>query len=670
MAPQVPVILDAKRGDIGATAEQYAREAFERYRADALTLSPFMGFDSLEPYLRHPGKGLFLLCRTSNPGGSDLQAQRLASGDRLFEHIARLAAGPWNASGSLGLVVGATFPDEIARVRELAPALPLLIPGVGAQGGDAEATVRAGRRPARADRRQLVARGAVRIGRRRFSGRRPARRAGHARSAPGGRGSRLSRPAGRVAAAVRAAGAPVVKASTRQGYSYLAARTAAQRPAHTAAVNPQLPALRRWLAAAAAVCAAGALALGLVPALDAALSLALAGALLLGLGLGAGVLRHRARAERYLGASREREERFLSLLGIAADAYWELDAQYRLALLSRRDRDGVFVAVTLDTVCEPWEMPHLLFDDETLDELRADLEARLPFRDVALRAVTPSGAVLHLTASGEPRFDSRGAFVGYWGVARDITEHERARGALHASEDAVRRSQALLSHLVATSPDVITLSDVATGRYAMVNDTFARLTGYTQAEVMGRTSTELGIWDRAEDRERLVSELREHGTVKDMPTEFVGKWGQRLAMRVSAARFAMDGDAYLVINARDVTGTEHVRLEREAILENASIGIALTRDQRFQVANPTFEQMFGWAPGTLVGQSGREVWTSDDDYAASAATSARSWRAATRSSSRTSWPGATAPPSCAACSRARSIPRTRAAAARSGSRKT
>jgi orotidine-5'-phosphate decarboxylase len=147
VAPQVPVILDAKRGDIGATAEQYAKEAFERYQADALTLSPFMGRDSLEPYLRHAGKGLFLLCRTSNPGGSDLQGQRLASGERLFEHVARLASGPWNAGGQLGLVVGATFPAEIARVRELAPTLPLLIPGVGAQGGDAEATVRAGWRP-------------------------------------------------------------------------------------------------------------------------------------------------------------------------------------------------------------------------------------------------------------------------------------------------------------------------------------------------------------------------------------------------------------------------------------------------------------------------------------------------------------------------------------------
>ena len=164
VAPAVPVILDAKRGDIGATAAMYAVEAFERYQADALTLSPFMGFDSIEPYLKYDGKGLILLCRTSNPGGSDLQAQRLQGsqaqgskaqapdapggasqpGDRLFEHIARLAAGPWNASGQLGLVVGATYPAEIERVRTLAPTLPLLIPGVGAQGGDAAATVRAG----------------------------------------------------------------------------------------------------------------------------------------------------------------------------------------------------------------------------------------------------------------------------------------------------------------------------------------------------------------------------------------------------------------------------------------------------------------------------------------------------------------------------------------------
>ena len=148
-APAVPIILDAKRGDIGSTAEQYAIEAFERYGADAVTLSPFMGFDSVQPYLAHAGKGAFLLCRTSNPGGDDLQNQRLASvpgQPLLYEHVAQLAQGPWNVNGQLGLVVGATYPAEIERVRQLAPTLPLLIPGVGAQGGDALATVRAGYR--------------------------------------------------------------------------------------------------------------------------------------------------------------------------------------------------------------------------------------------------------------------------------------------------------------------------------------------------------------------------------------------------------------------------------------------------------------------------------------------------------------------------------------------
>ena len=143
-APEVPVILDAKRGDIGSTAEQYAREAFERYQADAVTLSPYLGLDSIEPYMQHDGKGLILLCRTSNAGGADLQAQTLASGELLYEHIARLAQTDWNRTGQLALVVGATFPVEIERVRALAPTLPLLIPGIGAQGADAAATVRAG----------------------------------------------------------------------------------------------------------------------------------------------------------------------------------------------------------------------------------------------------------------------------------------------------------------------------------------------------------------------------------------------------------------------------------------------------------------------------------------------------------------------------------------------
>ena len=141
--PGIPVILDAKRGDIGATAEHYAIEAFERYGADALTVNPFMGLDSIEPYLAWPGRGVILLCRTSNPGGGDFQLLE-SGGERLFERIARLAAGDWNRGGELGLVVGATYPEELRRVRQIAPALPLLVPGIGAQGGDIAATVAAG----------------------------------------------------------------------------------------------------------------------------------------------------------------------------------------------------------------------------------------------------------------------------------------------------------------------------------------------------------------------------------------------------------------------------------------------------------------------------------------------------------------------------------------------
>ncbi|RDE51340.1 MAG: orotidine-5'-phosphate decarboxylase [Candidatus Accumulibacter meliphilus] len=141
--PTIPVILDAKRGDIGSTAEQYAIEAFERFKADALTVNPYMGRDSIEPYLAYGDKGIILLCRTSNPGGSDLQFLDVG-GEKLYERLARLVSGSWNQSGQCALVVGATFPGEIARVRELTGNMPMLVPGIGAQGGDIEGTVRAG----------------------------------------------------------------------------------------------------------------------------------------------------------------------------------------------------------------------------------------------------------------------------------------------------------------------------------------------------------------------------------------------------------------------------------------------------------------------------------------------------------------------------------------------
>lgn len=141
--PGIPVILDAKRGDIGSTAEHYAREAFERYKADCVTLSPYMGFDTIEPYLAYKDKGAFILCRTSNKGGDDLQMLRI-EGERLYEHVARLVSTDWNTTGQLGLVVGATYPLELASVRSIAPDVPLLVPGIGAQGGSISDCVKAG----------------------------------------------------------------------------------------------------------------------------------------------------------------------------------------------------------------------------------------------------------------------------------------------------------------------------------------------------------------------------------------------------------------------------------------------------------------------------------------------------------------------------------------------
>jgi orotidine-5'-phosphate decarboxylase len=141
--PGVPVILDAKRGDVGHTAERYAIEAFERYGADAVTVNPYLGADALEPFLRHADKGVIILCRTSNPGAHELQ-DLVAGGRKLYQMVAELAARRWNSRGNCGLIVGATYPADLAEVRAIVGDMPLLVPGVGAQAGDVAQAVRAG----------------------------------------------------------------------------------------------------------------------------------------------------------------------------------------------------------------------------------------------------------------------------------------------------------------------------------------------------------------------------------------------------------------------------------------------------------------------------------------------------------------------------------------------
>jgi len=434
--------------------------------------------------------------------------------------------------------------------------------------------------------------------------------------------------------------------------------------------------------------------------------------------------------DHYLRAAAERERRFRRLLRVAADWYWEQDAQGRFTHFSEPTGVGRAVAHR-----KPWQLTEMGLSDDQLDAHRADLEARRPFSGLLVSVRDPGGPWRNLSLSGAPRFDDHGAFTGYWGVARDVTDEVRAQRAMAASEmryrelftrspsplflhrrgvvfdaneaaarlfgfanaaamngfnvaqlfavgpttdrmverlgrldrmsvgdglpvtdftiravdgrplsvqatavrvdtasgpanlsifldvtarqaaeGALRRSEAMLSHLFATSPDCIALTEMASGRYAMVNPAFCRVTGYRADEVIGRTAAELGLWHDQHTAALLLSMLERDGAVADLPAVFVAKSGALASMRLAAGRFVMDQRDYLVINAHDVTDSERTRLQHAAILERASIGIAFTRADRFVDANPYFERMFGWPSGGLRGQAGAVVWASAADY--------------------------------------------------------
>ena len=142
--PGIPVILDAKRGDIGSSAEMYAKEVFDRYQADSVTVNPYMGGDTLQPFLKRKDKGVIILCRTSNPGSRDFQDLE-SNGEKLYQIVARKASTEWNVNNNILLVVGATFPEELKEIRSIIGEMPLLVPGIGAQGGDVERAVMNGK---------------------------------------------------------------------------------------------------------------------------------------------------------------------------------------------------------------------------------------------------------------------------------------------------------------------------------------------------------------------------------------------------------------------------------------------------------------------------------------------------------------------------------------------
>ena len=328
--------------------------------------------------------------------------------------------------------------------------------------------------------------------------------------------------------------------------------------------------------------------------------------LVLGAGLACGVMISRVLLL-HRRASEEREARFVHLLGIAVDTYWEIDAALQSTTVWRRGRDNRFALVDRRYPA-PWEMPEWQTDAELFKAHRADLAAQRPFRDLHTQWRRRDGSTRHQLISGEPRVDAFGRFAGYWGVGRDITE-------LHDAQEALRRSQTTLSHLVATSPDLITLTEFDSGRYVMVNDTFTRFTGYTREQAVGHTAVELGIWVEPHERAAFVDAVRTRGTVSDWPQEFVARHGERFQLMLSAAQFDLEGKRFLVLNGRDISEVERTRLAHEAVLQNASLGIAFTRDQHFVQANPAIEAMLGWGRGTLVGQPGRAVWADDAEYA-------------------------------------------------------
>ncbi|HEY4080688.1 MAG TPA: PAS domain S-box protein [Burkholderiaceae bacterium] len=444
------------------------------------------------------------------------------------------------------------------------------------------------------------------------------------------------------------------------------------------------------------------------------------GLVAVGLLIGTSVLRMVKRA---ISEAFERNARFRELLAMAADAYWEMDREYRFTHVAE-DKPGTLGLNPEERIGKtPWELAAFGLSDEELDAHRADLESHRPFHGLVTRHLEKDGTQHYVSISGEPRFDKDGNFRGYWGVARDVSGEVQAEQIMHASEtryrelfrrspsplvlhrwgrvidanpaamamfgytqrssmvgqdlfshyepgdderarqrnakmegmqigallpvaefrlrtlarkrrnvsvtsvrvdaiegpatlsfyldqtealhaqEALRRSETLLTHLVATSPDVITLTDMKTGRYAMVNKSFEQLMGYSTADVLGRSTEELNIWHDPQDRLRVLDGVRDHGKIDNLPITFLSKAGQPISMLMSAAPFVMDGQEYLVANARDVTESERQRMVQSAILANASIGITLTHNDHFVQINPLVEAMFGWPAGSLAGKA-------------------------------------------------------------------
>jgi PAS domain S-box-containing protein len=297
-----------------------------------------------------------------------------------------------------------------------------------------------------------------------------------------------------------------------------------------------------------------------------------------------------------LTQARAEQLRLASLLRISSDWTWEMNPQFQMVYLAPS-----FEARTGRTVAEfllpPANGGPAIVPDADADRVNQALKSRLPYRDCVLNLRCADGTLLTITSSGEPVFDSNGSFAGWWGVSRNITAERQAH-----KEQA--RTQALLDRMVRISPDAICMARTATGEIMMTNAGYAELTGYTEAQILGSNAVALGLWPDAE-RLRFGQALRAGPVLRDFRSKMTLADGRQRELVISAGVFMWDNERVAVITARDITDAERARIESDAILDNASVGIALLRYRRFERVNPAFEAIFGFAPGGLAGASTR-----------------------------------------------------------------
>jgi PAS domain S-box-containing protein len=307
-----------------------------------------------------------------------------------------------------------------------------------------------------------------------------------------------------------------------------------------------------------------------------------------------------------LHSARSEQGRLADLLRIGSDWAWRMDARGRLIHLSESfevrtgRKRGEFMQLGLPGGPQP-EQP-------TMDELRETLRGRQPFRDVQWSVRFADGALLHMRSSGEPVSDAVGKHAGWWGVSRDVTAE---LGAARASA----QERDLADRLFRLSPDALSVIDLADGRVLLANAAFVALAGRRHDEVIGRSGRELGLWKDPQDELRMAAAMAAgSGTLRDWRTTMLTPDGAEREVQVSAAAFERDGRAAAVVGVRDVTEAERARREADAILDNASVGIALVRERHFERVNPTFEQMLGRPVGSLAGRSSRELFPVPERY--------------------------------------------------------